>query len=239
MKLPLLFLAIFPVLAQTALEVPRLGAARDSSGRVRNLLGVGGAFLLSVPIGEPALSAAFSRQSSLIKMPDGVQVYRKDGTLLHQQVTADGPAFFCFDAAGNPAYAYVQGSRTLLQWDGAEFKEIAAAIEGEVQSIGLDLTGGWNLAVRRNGQTVRISAAGTVDTFAADVAGATLLPNAGALVFRVGEISLGGKTFEFEETPVSVEWINEEWLQIATLSKRYAMRIRPGKESLFRLPEVQ
>ena len=96
MKFPALLYFAANLMAQTALDVPWLGASRDSSGRIRNIYGVSGNFLAGEPAGEPVQSAAFSRQSSLIKTANGVQVRRKDGMLLAERPAEDGPALFAF-----------------------------------------------------------------------------------------------------------------------------------------------
>ena len=241
MKFPALLYFAANLMAQTALDVPWLGASRDSSGRIRNIYGVSGNFLAGEPAGEPVQSAAFSRQSSLIKTANGVQVRRKDGMLLAERPAEDGPALFAFDALGAPALVYLLNSHTFLQWDGKQFTEIETLLDGDVRSIAVSSSGDWSAAVRRNGRLFRLTAAGIAEAFANDVTDVVLLPGGRALLIAGLELRLGSTTFSLNESTsaIEIEWMSDDWLQLTVGAHQYALRIKPGSEAMFRLPEVR
>lgn len=136
MRLRSAFLAAFSLaaLAQTRLEVPRLGFLVDAQGRLRPLTGAAGNFLLGDPLIENVLSATASERFVLAKQFRDVLLLSGDGVLLRRFPAPEGPALFAFTEAGDPALAYFPAAGVLHGFT-AEALEPVAALDSAVLAL--------------------------------------------------------------------------------------------------------
>ena len=63
---------------------------------------------------------------------------------------------------------------------------------------------------------------------------AMLLPDQRLLTYSDGALRIGDKAFPLDNAPAVMEWINPDWIHL----RGAALRITPGREALFVLPEA-
>ena len=217
--------------AQSSIKIPCLGKLVDPSGTLRDLCGVSGSLLLSEPAPEPGseavISAGFSRRAGFIKTARSLKIF--EGAVSWEIPTFAGAALFAFQSNGAPAFAYLVESGELLQWNGQALLPIPFHLEGQVVSIGVGSDNGWLAIVRRQDALVVVSA-GNVSAAAE---GMLLVSDGRILRYSNGSLGLGDLSFPCDTPPSIVEWINEEWIHLGGS----VLRLTPGKEGLFLLPE--
>ena len=215
--------------AQSSIKIPCLGKLVDPSGTLRDLCGVSGSLLLSEPAtgSEAVISAGFSRRAGFVKTARSLKIF--EGTVSWAIPAIAGAALFAFQSNGSPAFAYLVESGELLQWNGQALLPIPFDAGGQVVSIGVVADNGW-LAIVRRQDSLEVVSAGNVS---AAVEGTLLVSGGRILRYSDGALGLGDLSFPCETPPSTVEWINEEWIHLGGS----VLRLTPGKEGLFLLPE--
>ena len=216
---------------QSSLGIPCLGKLVDRAGFLRELCGVSGSLLVSAAASEPVISAGFSRTGGFVKKPLALQVL--DGTLVWEASAPTGPALFAFGLFGAPRFVYLVESKELLEWTGQFMRPVEFTPQGQVLSIATNASGGWSAIVRRKDSVVILTATSVVD-LVGPAESALLLDGSRLLLFAEGILRLADKSFPMVEAPSVMEWINEDWIHLGG----WVLRITPGKEALFQLPEA-
>jgi hypothetical protein len=216
---------------QNSVGLPCLGKIVDRFGNLRSLCGVSGGFLLSDASEQTAISVGFSYRGGWIKTANKITVL-DDGKTFEAEAP-DGTALFAFRGDGSPAFAYFQATREMIQWNGESTKKVEVPVEIEVVSLGVTAIGGWLvLAKRPEGGLFVLSENGRE----ADREGLSGLVINGerSLTYFNGMLRLGEMEFAMDSAPQRMEWINPEWLHLGGV----ALRITPGREALYVLPEA-
>ena len=242
------------VCAQTSLAPPQAGFMQDGANSFRPVYGIAGNFLLGDPAASAIVSAAFSGSFGLSKTDSTLLVTDRTGQLIASQDAPQGPAFFAFSADGSPALAYFPSTNLLLHWNGGSFQLVLfdwnAFPANAVWAIALpDPFHAAAIVQRDDGLwDVRILlATGEVNSQAAlpGVTTPALLLSTADLVYTsatgfVIRRTDGAETHVDAQLPVnfSLQQMGDGWIQVRDLDgcPQLALRITPGRESLFVLP---
>lgn len=225
--------------AQSGIEVPAAGAIVDSSGALRSVQGVAGGFWLG-PAGVPGvLSAACSERLCLAKT---------DSKILSPTGEADapgGPAIFGLN--GDDAIVFFPEPRIFARWHDDTLESLDWSVDGDVISVGFG-DGDVEIAVRRDGNVWIIRPDGSVIDSIAGATGPVLLLADGVLFATSSELvlrrrdatevrlELGGATSITAMGPrYAAIHVNNDVSNDAG-DAVYALRIEPGRESIFLLP---
>jgi hypothetical protein len=119
----------------------------------------------------------------------------------------------------------------LFQWNGQALERVTFNVDGQVLSIAVGPDNGWRAIVRRADSLVVIDASNA----ATAVAGTLLLSGGRILGYWDGALHLNELSFPLINAPLIMEWVNSEWINLGGS----ALRITPGKEGLFLLPETK
>ena len=224
--------------AQSGVQRPQIGRMLDANGAVRTVYGIASSVTLGAAETTDVLSSGCSNTFCLAKTDTGI--VSASGTV----AAPAGPALFAFDGA--TAWVWFRESRQLAQCTGS----LVCALEprpseavsvrdpdGEVLSIGAN-SGSVQFAVRRLTGIWMVNQDGSVAGALPRAADAVMLIPGGAvyatrsgIVIHDLEIPLEGVT--------GFSWMSASYLQVRAGGAIYALRIDPGRETLFQLPGVQ
>jgi hypothetical protein len=221
-------------LAQGTLESARLGTMLDSAGAARFVHGIAGSVTLSDPALNDVVAFGCARDRCLYKTADRIT----DG---HQSSAA--PAGGAIIASN---FVYFVDAQQFALWRDGALSPIALELNETVIALRRATAGVLDIAVRRDsGVTVlRVRLAdGASETIAQypDATGpALLLPDAilfadsATVILRRADgteqrYALSGAQAFFAA--------NDELVQIRTAEANFALRVTPGCETLFQLPE--
>ncbi len=231
MKIPLLFFGAMAAWAQSGLDQPRIGMMLDRAGAVRIVAGLPG----SATAGDPVLSGAVSLGCA------GYCMFKTDSSLIAPGATIPAPAgaaLFAFDAAG--AFVYFLRTRQLARWEGGELAPADFQVPGEVISL-RSAGGAVQFAVRIGGQVLIEGPDGAVLGALPHAARLTMLLGGGVLFSTAKEVVLrrpDGSEMSFAVPEASAFFeMSPDYIEIRASGGLFALRITPGKEQLFQLPE--
>lgn len=215
----------------TNVDRPWIGKMLDASGAVRAVYGIAASVTPGETEAVGVLSSGCSKTFCLMKTEAGIL------SPLGSVDAPAGPALFAFE--GDAAYIWFSRSRELAKWhEGAlDFVPVATSnLEGEVVSIGVT-EGAVLFAVKRLRRDLWIvnldgSAAGSL----ARATMAMLIPG-GAVYATRDEIVAGNNRLALQGV-TGFSWMSEHYLQVRAGGMDYALRIDPGRETLFQLPGV-
>ena len=223
--------------AQTGLERPPLGTMLDSNGAARPVYGVVGSVTLGGTTATGVLSIACSRQLCLMKTDSAIQ--SSAGAIS----APPGPAVFGLDQAA--AYVYFPESRQLARWHDTQLDWIPWDLPGEVLSLQA-VSGSVHAAVRLNRQVSIVHLALDDGSLAVldglpDTASAVMLLGSGVLYADPDKVVLrrpDGTEQLFEVKAANAFFaLGDGYVEIRAGPSTFALRIDPGRERLFLLPE--
>ncbi|HLH37622.1 MAG TPA: hypothetical protein VKX39_00625 [Bryobacteraceae bacterium] len=217
--------------AQSGLDQPRIGMMLDRGGVVRIVVGLPG----SSSVGDPVLNGVVSFGCAAFCLE------KTDSSLIAPGAVITAPAggaLFAFDSAG--AFVYFSGAKQLARWQGGQLAPVDFEAPGEVISM-RSVDGAAQFAVRIGGEVLIERQDGAVlGALPRATRLVTLLDN-GVLFSTAKEIILrradssemsfavfGASAF-FEMSP--------NYVEIRAAGGLFALRITPGKEQVFQLPE--
>jgi hypothetical protein len=229
--------------AQTGLVRPQLGTMLDSSGAARPVYGVPGSVTLGDAAATGVLASACSRQLCLLKI---------DSALLSAAGSIPapaGPAVFALD--GVEAFVYFPESQQLAHWHGGQLDSTPLNVEGKILSLRVEgrAESGKIEAVIRRGERVsieRISPDGAnlgITGSLPDDTRAAMLTGAGGVVFANRDtlvlLHADGTETRFEVAGAQAMFaLGDGYVEVRAGSSTYAVRVDPGQERIFLLPEV-
>ncbi len=213
--------------SQSAMDRPQLGKMLDRSGAVRTVYGIAASVTLSGAETTGVISSACSKTFCLAKTETAIV------SAMGSVDAPAGPALFAFD--GDAAFVWFPESRQLARWRSGSLSPVSASAEGEVLSIGVN-AGAVQFAVRRSRGDVWIvnqdgSAAGALPR----ASGSVILTPGGAVYATRREIVTGNVSLPLEAV-TAISRMSESYLQVRAGGVDYALRIDPGRETLFQLP---
>ncbi len=215
--------------AQSGIEVPAIGVIVDSSGALRQVQGVAGSYLLGPASMSGVLSAACSEQLCLAKTDS--KIISATG----ETEAPPGPAIF--GLSGAEATVFFPEPRVFARWHNDTLETLDWVVEGDVLSIRLK-----EIAVRRHDGISIVRPDGSAIGFIPYASGPVLLLPKGVVFATQDEIVLrqDGREVRFALADVqSITAMGAHYTAIYVSRAGgaiYALRIDPGRESLFLLP---
>jgi hypothetical protein len=212
--------------AQSGIEVPAIGMIVDSSGDLRPVQGVAGSFLLGPTSMSGVLSAACSDQLCLIKTDSKIV------SATGETDAPTGPAIF--GLSGDEAIVFFPEVHTFARWHNDSLETLDWAVEGDVLSIRPK-----EIAVRRHDGISIVRPDNSAIEFIPDASGPVLLLAKGVVFATKDQIVLrqdGGEVRFASAGTQSITAMGAHYVAIRARGVIYALRIDPGRESLFLLP---
>jgi hypothetical protein len=237
---------------------PQIGKMIDANGAVRTVYGIASSVTLGDAEATGVLSSACSSTFCLAKTEEGI--VSASGTA----PAPVGPAIFAFDGA--TAWIWFPESRQLAQWNNgtlscvpqnplhdcrgsiapASQRSSAAAVlpasEGNPDSHGGDdvlsigvTAGSVQFAVRRSTGIWIVNQDGSVAGALPRAAGALMLIPGGAVYATRKGIAIHDLEIPLEGV-TAFSWMSASYLEVRANGVNYALRIDPGRETLFQLP---
>jgi hypothetical protein len=255
-RLWIAFLLAASAWPQSAITPPQLGFVEDAGHALRPLYGMAGNFVLGSAVAAGVVSEAFSGKLGLLKTESMLAAFDSQGKLLGSVTVTSGPALFAFSSSGAAALAYIPSDNALIGWRGGGFETCffgRATLRTEnVLAIAMPDPSEAALIVERDGtlweRQISLGDAGVFSQSALSGVRAPLLAlPSGDLVYE-GDDGIVVRRPDASEVHIaatlpasfSLQQMNQDWVQVADLasSARFAIRITPGNESYYRLPEA-
>ncbi|HEV1284012.1 MAG TPA: hypothetical protein VNU44_01840 [Bryobacteraceae bacterium] len=224
--------------AWAQVQRPQIGKMLDANGAVRTVYGIASSVTLGAAEITDVLSSGCSNALCLAKTDAGI--VSASGIA----PTPAGPALFAFDGA--TAWVWFTESRQLAQWSNGTLaleprpSEAVSVRDpyGEVLSIGAS-SGSVQFVVRRfKGDVWIVNQDGSVAGALPRAAGAVMLIPGGAVYATRSGIAIHNLEIPLEGV-TAFSWMSASYLQVRAGGSIYALRIDPGRETLFQLPGVQ
>ena len=226
------FLILCAAAGQSGLDHPSLGWMLDRGG-VRPVFGLPGSLTVADPVTSAALSLGCA-SFCLIKT---------DSSLISGDQNVDspaGPALFAFDSAG--AFVYFPDGKQLARWQDGRLTPAPWEVAGEILSIRsvggepeFAVAIGGSIRIVKNGNAVLDTLPrGTQHVFLLD--DGELFSSAGVVVWRRAD----GSELHFPlDRAQSFLAMSPDYVEIRAAHGIFALRLTPGREQLFELPELQ
>jgi hypothetical protein len=243
-RLFIVLLFALSVWGQSGLTAPSLGFIRDPQGSFRAVSGLGGNFLLSDSSTDGVDSAAFSGTSGFLKTGSRLDVLERQGEVLFSVDVPDGPVLFAFSSRGGPALVFFQSTATLLRCTRSDLEPVMldpVRIAGTVLAIAAPAT----LAIQRD-DGVWLLRPDSESPLPGVQAPLFLAPSGDIVFSEPGGIVIrrDGASDLHLATPIApgafVQFA-DGWLQAIDAdpasTRMLAIRIAPGREQVFELPQ--
>ena len=242
--------------AQPALEPPQIGFLQDGANSFRPVWGVAGNFVLGGSAFRGVVSAAYSGSFGLVKTDTSVIAVDSQGKALASMAAPAGPAAFAFFSDGSPAFIYLASDNLLFEWDGTGFQMVPfdCRLFPPSAVLGISAPDRAHVAflIERNGglrEFRLLIESGQPDSqiFLGRASPPALRLASGELIYTDSNGIVIRKADATEihlnaQLPASFSFaqMGAGWLELSDLgsSARLAIRITPGRESLYLLPEV-
>ena len=247
-------IALAQLEGQPGIAPPQLGWVRDSNHGLRPVTGLAANFILGDSVTDGVISSAFSGSFGIVKTDSTVSVLDRDGHLVSQLVfpgDADaGPALFAFSNDGAPAFVYLAQSRTLLKWNTDRLEPApfnVDLLQGPVQTIASPTPDRVSAIVKRDDGLWLIDFVSATQTPLPEIDGPVLLRNDGALLYTRPHLLVlrqpdqSEQTIELSVAVTAFESMGQDWVHLTApeASLHFALRLEPGREQLYQLPEPQ
>jgi hypothetical protein len=255
---PLLMVLILAAAAcaQPALAPPQVGFLQDGANSFRPVFGIAGNFVLGDSVLNGVTDASYSGSFALLKTDTSVIAVDSQGQVLGAMDAAAGPADFAFFSDGSPAFVYLPGPNLLFEWYGTGFQmvpfdcqlfppsavlAISAPDRAHVAFLIQRDHGPWEIGVLvETGEADSQAALSGAGTPALRLSSGELIyTDANGAVIRKSdatEVHLAAQLpANFTLAQMGAGWVE---LSDASSSARFAIRVAPGREGLFVLPEV-
>ena len=249
MKRAILLTAALTVCA-LAIDIPRIGFARDAQGRVTAINGIAGNFVLG-ETAEGALAFSWNGSYGIRKTDSALHWLDGSGATVATLDAPPGDAVIGF-GPDRTAYIFSKSARTLCQLKSTQWsmQQVPVALSPEEEVLAV--TGGRDsvtIAVRRNEAIVlasfdavtgsRISEAGLART-----ASQLLFLNDGALAGADGRtlwiMRADGSMWSVDtEVPLTrLAWMGRDWITASADDRQFAVRLRATPE-VYLVPQAE
>lgn len=211
----------------------------DASGIARPVYGIAASVTLGEAAASDVLSSACSRQLCLLKTSSSI--LSANGSL----PAPPGSAVFALDGAA--AWVYFSSSNQWARWQAGELDFLSLDVPGDILSIRAGPDGAIDAALRR-GDRVWIARISPADGSVAMLS--SLPPGTGpAMLLRNGVIFANrdalvlrrenGGEINFDlKGAMDLFALGEGYVEVRAGSSTYGVRVDPGHEQLFLLPEI-
>jgi hypothetical protein len=227
--------------AQNALEHPQLGVMLDRAGWARPIYGVAGSVTSGDPVATAATAVACSKRICLVQTESGI-LSAANGLL----PTPAGPAVLALD--GDSAFGYFPQSPRLIRWRIGQIEPVDLPVPEAASNGGMIVAllvrkGDLEFAVTRESGTWIVRSDGTIVEFVTEGTGPVLLLQPGVLFATADGLVLrrsDGNEVRFDVAGVDGLFeFGEGYVEARTAQAVYAIRMEPGHERIFLLPESQ
>ncbi len=251
-RIPAVFCLCVAAAAQAQIGVPRAGCVLDRGGSLRTVYGIPAILMPGSVVESGVISAACSGQLALVKTGSALEVRDGQLRLVARWPAPFGPARLAIASNGSAA-AYFVETRELVAIEGTRApRPLRNALPGAVLAIASAGTHYLDAVVSIGGaaQLVRISLAnGAIERYTAlpeIVGGPVMLLSDGTLVYGDGAniaiLRPGGaeQRFALPAPAVSIYAMGDQLAGIAFAGGTgpAALRLEPGRERVFRVPEA-
>jgi hypothetical protein len=241
--------------AQPAIHPPQIGFAAIADGSLRPVYGVAGNFILGSPVAANVLSEAFSGSIGLLKSDSTLTAFNAQAHVLGSINTAPGRALFAFTSDGATALAYLPSSDALIEWSAGKFAAVPFRPETSAADVILAIalpnaleaslivqrsTGIWEvrLPFSRTRAASQQALTGVTGPVLALASGDLVYGDAQGIVLRKpddSEVHIAAQL----PASFSLQQMDSGWIQLvdAAGARRFAIRITPGREAFYQLPE--
>lgn len=239
------------VFGQPVIAPPQIAIIQDSNHSLRQVLGLAANFVLGDSLGEGVVSSAFSGSFGIVKKDTSILVLDRTGELLWSMGADAGPALFAFSGEGAPAFVYLPQSQILLQWASDHLEPTpfnADQIGGVVLAIASRGGGLLSVVANRDDGVWLMDIADGRQSLIPAVTPPVLLRDDGSLLYASpegfllrqadgSEVIIGGAGVR----PTALEHMGADWVHVTEQdsSRHYAIRLAPGNQHIFQLPEAQ
>src|SRR5579871_3162398 len=240
-----LFLVCAGVLgAQSVLERPQPGIMLDRAGTARPLYGIAGSITAGDPLVTGATALACSERVCLVKTESALFSLARSANGFID--APHGPAVLALD--GDAAFVYFSQSSQLMRWrsgqlEPGELPVPEAALAGDAIVSLRVRKGALEFAVVREDGTWIVRSDGRGGDFVTGETGAVLLRQHGVVFATDGGVVLrrsDGTEVRFDVAGVDGLFeFGPGYVEARTADAVYAIRIEPGREQMFLLPENQ
>lgn len=243
-------LALFQLSSQPAIAPPQLGWVRDSNSGLRPVTGLAANFILGDSAADGVVSSAFSGSFGIVKTGTSLSVLDRDGQTVFRADAEAGAALFAFADDGTPAWVYLTQSQTLLKWTAGRLEPAVFNLDllgGVVQAIASPARDVATVVVKREDGLWRVDLDTGTQTLLPGIDSPVLLRNNGALLYA-GSQGLVLRQANGSDQPIegsvaveSFELMGKDWVHVTERdsSRHFAIRLEPGREQLYQLPEAQ
>jgi len=256
MKRSLIFIALGASASCWAIDIPRIGYARDPRGMVRAIDGVSGNFLVGDPVAaDAAVAFAWNGSFGVRKTETAVELWDSTGTKTATFDAAAGAVVIGFDRSNaQTAWMYSRSARTLWQLttaglDGAPVslakgEEVLAVSGSSLASIEIALRRGVGIFVatfdKAGGSRTAERALGGVPASLQIL----LLPDGSILGVTGAQVWLrradGSQWMSATGHDVrELAWMGREWIQLSGPGVQLALRIRAGSDPVLYIIPAQ
>ena len=242
--------------AQPALTPPQVGFLQDGANSFRPVFGIAGNFAVGNSVLDGVTSASYSGSFGLLKTDTSVIAVDSQGQVLGAMDAPPGPADFAFFSDGSPAFVYLPGPNLLFEWYGTGFQmvpfdcqlfpasavlAISAPDRAHVAFLIQHDYGPWEIRVLiESGEADSQEALSGAGTPALRLSSGELIytDSNGAVIRKsdATEIRLAGQL----PANFTLVQMGAGWVEVSDVSSsaRFALRVTPGHEGVFVLPEV-
>jgi hypothetical protein len=233
---------------QPLIAPPQLGWLRDANHGLRSVTGLAANFILGESLIEGVVSSASSGSFTIVKTGSSVLVLDHGGHTIFDAAAEAGPALFAFSDEGIPAFAYLPRSQFLLKWNDDRLTPAPFDLEilgGAVQAIASPGPDRAAVVVKRDDGLWLVDLELGTQTFLPGIDGVVLLRNDGALLyagrkgFVLRQADGSEQAIQGSAALASFEQMGKDWVHVIERdsSRHFAIRLEPGREQLFQLPE--
>ncbi len=217
------------------IEQPRIGVMLNRDGSARPVLGMAG----STTLGDAAANGVISSSCAAICL------FKTDSAIVSATGSVGappGPALFSFTS--DSVLVYFPRARKLARWHSDQLDPVSLTIPGDILAMGNN-----SFVVRRPGGVWIVNSADQpVGSLPFETTAALLLDSGGSLdsgvlyatpselIIRRPDQSL--QIFSISGV-TSLSYLGQNYVQVHTRDANYALRIDPGHERAFLLPEPQ
>lgn len=194
-------------LAQTAVNLPRVGAFCDGRGQVRLVYGVRANFVVTKPVAAGVRAWAAGEKLVAVKTAEALIALDRDGNELSRLESGDGPAIV--SVQGDAAAAYLVDEQKLAVYRKGQWSVGDVSAEGTPTAI-LWKDGEPQLSVE-----------------------AVIAP----LSVRDGAAWAGDRQLSIAGVVTGVESMGGAWYHVSTQDTHYAVELRPDQDpAIYELP---
>ena len=244
-----IFLTAALTVCALAIDIPRIGFARDAQGRVTAINGIAGNFVLGETV-EGALAFSWNGSYGIRKTDSALHWLDGSGATVATLDAPPGDAVIGF-GPDRTAYIFSKSARTLCQLKSTQWSMLQVPVALSPEEDVLAVTGSGdsvNVAIRRNEAIFVVTFDAVTGSRIAEAvlvrtASQLLFLNDGALAGADGRtlwiLRADGSMWNVDlGVPLTrLAWMGRDWITASADDRQFALRLRAEPE-IYLLPQV-